>query len=377
MTKNSGNRETGGAKALAGKFYTSEEIFARETDRIFQRNWLCVCRTAEISESGDYRLFEVGNECLIIVRDRQGEVRAHHNVCRHRGTRLLEHACGSGETMIRCPYHGWNYDLSGTLIAAPNMLDVEGFDRSDYGLVSVSVAEWEGFVFVNLDPAATPLDNAFAPILNRFQPWRLSELVSVARHEYEVRANWKLLFQNYNECYHCPRIHPRLNAMSAAATAVNDVEAGAFLGGPMQLAEGVSSMTLTGESCGEPMTDLDEQDRRRVYYYSLFPTLLLSPHPDFVLVHRIDRVDVETTCVVCEFLFPPESIARPNFDPSSAVDFWDETNLQDWHICEQSQRGVASRAYQPGPYSHPECTLAAFDRHYLDTLASIEDESPR
>ena len=144
----------------------------------------------------------------------------------------------------------------------------------------------------------------------------------------------------------------------------------------MQLADGVTSMTVTGKSCGEPFPDLDDQDRHRVYYYSLFPTLLLSPHPDFVLIHRIERADVATTRVVCEFLFPPDVAARPDFDASPAVNFWDETNRQDWHICEQSQLGVSSRAYQPGPYSDLECTVEAFDRHYLEVLGPTTNPPP-
>jgi Rieske 2Fe-2S family protein len=141
-----------------------------------------------------------------------------------------------------------------------------------------------------------------------------------------------------------------------------------FLGGPMRFAEGVESNSESGRACGVPFAGLDPHERRRVYYYSLFPTMFLSPHPDYVLVHRIERLGVAQTRVVCELLFPPEAVARPDFDPTPAVNFWDETNRQDWRVCELSQQGVSSAAYAPGPFSNLESIVAAFDAHYLQVL---------
>jgi Rieske 2Fe-2S family protein len=357
-----------GAKTLSRDYYESADVYDRETGRIFRRHWLCAGRAAEVAVPGSFLLFEIDGESLIVLRDGIGDVRGFYNVCRHRGTRLCEETRGSLGKTICCPYHSWTYDLRGELVAAPKMKDVAGFSRSDYPLHPVGTAVWEGFLFVNLSPDAVPIDVAFQPVKDRFAGWSLSELVSVARHEYEVRANWKMLFQNYSECYHCPRIHPALNALSGFTSAKNDLESGAFLGGPMQLAEGVDSMSTTGRACGELFAGLNPEDRRRVYYYSLFPTLLVSPHPDYVLTHRIERRGVDRTRVVCEFLFQPDVASRPGFDPSPAVEFWDMTNRQDWHACELSQAGVSSRAYVPGPYSNLESTVAAFDRHYLDVL---------
>lgn len=365
------SRSAQGAKTLPREYYTSAEIYDRETERVFRTHWLCAGRATEIAAAGSYLLFDVDGECLILLRDGSGDVHGYYNVCRHRGTRLCEGPRGSLGRTICCPYHAWTYDLRGELTAAPNMKDAVDFDRTAYPLHRVETAVWEGFLFVNLSPDPVPIDEAFRPLAGRLSAWSLSELVSVARHEYDVHANWKLLFQNYNECYHCPRIHPALNALSGFTTASNDVISGGVLGGPMQLADGVASMSTTGEACGEPFATLSPEDRRRVYYYSLFPTLLVSPHPDYVLMHRIERRGVDRTRIVCEFLFPPDVASQPGFDPSPAVEFWDVTNRQDWHVCELSQAGVSSRAYVPGPYSNLESTVAAFDRHYLDALNAV------
>jgi Rieske 2Fe-2S family protein len=364
-------RRTFGAKTLAGEYYTSRDVYAAEAERIFRRSWLCVARESEIAAPGDYLLVELDGENLILLRDQNGKARCYYNVCRHRGTRLCEQAQGNVGRALACPYHAWTYDLEGRLVAAPNMRDVEGFRLADYPLKAVAAATWEGFVIINLSDSPAPFEVVFEPLIGRFRSWRLAELISVRKLAYVVNANWKLIFQNYNECYHCPRVHPCLNALTPFKSAANDLEEGRFLGGPMLLAEGVETMSRDGRLCGDIFPDLVAEDRRRVYYFSIFPTLFLSPHPDCVLVHRIERVSIGATRVVCEFLFPPSSTAKPDFDPRPAVEFWDEVNRQDWRVCELSQQGVTSRAYEPAPYSHLESIVAAFDRCYLRELERI------
>ncbi len=360
-------RDVHGAMTLNAEYYTSAEIYRQETEQIFQRQWMCCGRAAEFDQPGRCRVREIEGESLILLRDSGGALRCFYNVCRHRGTRLCEGDAGI-EKVIRCAYHGWTYDVTGRLVNAPNMGEVDGFELSAYPLNAVETAEWEGFVFANLSEKPRQFDTAYRQVLGKFRDWSVNELVCVERRIYEVDANWKLLFQNYSECYHCSRVHPQLNALSENTSAANDLFDGAFLGGPMELAGGVDSMTTTGESCGVVFASLNDVQRRRVYYYTLFPTMFLSPHPDYVLVHRIERIGVARTRVVCEFLFDSEAAARPEFDPAPAVEFWDETNRQDWHICELSQQGIASRSYKPGPYSNLECTVAEFDRHYLHLL---------
>ena len=250
-----------GATTLDAEYYLSSAIYQQETERIFQRQWMCVGRSVEFNQPGGCRVIEVEGESLILLVDSDGALRCYYNVCRHRGTRLCGPDAEIGK-VIRCAYHGWTYDRRGQLVNAPNMSVVSGFAPSEYPLQKVPTAEWEGFVFVCLDGSPVALEEAYESVLTRFRNWGIEELVSVDRREYEVSANWKLLFQNYSECYHCSRVHPQLNRLSSYTSAANDLSEGAFLGGPMQLADGVDSMTTTGKLCGRAFRGLDDEQRR-------------------------------------------------------------------------------------------------------------------
>jgi Rieske 2Fe-2S family protein len=252
------------------------------------------------------------------------------------------------------------------------MGDVSWFDRADYPLFSVAAAEWEGFLFVNLARRATPLEEALGPLARRFGPWRLARLATVTQIEYEVRANWKLVFQNFSECLHCPPVHPRLARLSDYKSGANDLRDGSVLGGYMLLTGTEGSLTTSGRMCGLPLGDLSAEDRRRVYYYSVFPGFFLTVQPDFVMSTRLSPIAVDRSRIVCEWHFAPETLSQPGLDPSEGVALWDETNRQDWHICELSQHGVSSRAYVPGLYSKQESLLAAFDREYLATMETVD-----
>src|SRR5437899_8105773 len=197
-----------GQLTLPGRYYNAPEIWAEERERIFARRWICVGRAAELGQPGDYAVRAVGGESVIVVRGQDGALRAFYNVCRHRGTRLCEAERGRLSETIQCPYHAWTYTLDGTLIGAPHMNEVAGFDKRDYPLQSVALAEWEGFVFVNLAGAPEPLERAFAPLLGRFSRFNLGRLRSRRRIDYEVHANRKLVSQNFSACLHCPTIRP-------------------------------------------------------------------------------------------------------------------------------------------------------------------------
>ena len=190
------------------------------------------------------------------------------------------------------------------------------------------------------------------------------------------RANWKLICQNYSECYHCPTVHPALNQLSPFQSFQTELTEGPFLGGPMRLTTPHGSMTLSGQRCAPPISGLAGgglagDGLQTVYYLSLFPSFFLSLHPDYVMVHRLEPQAPDRTRVICEWLFHPNALAQPNFAPDDAVDFWHMTNQQDWHVCELSQRGVSSRAYAPGPYANLENLLAAFDREYLRVMGEV------
>jgi Rieske 2Fe-2S family protein len=252
------------------------------------------------------------------------------------------------------------------------MQGVEGFDPAEYGLVAAHVAEWEGFVFLSLAADPEPFETSHAQILGRFSRYNLAALRTARTIHYDVRANWKLLFENYSECYHCGPVHPSLVKLSPADSGANDLTSGAFLGGYMEVTGG-ESMTLSGRACAMPVGDLPDADLSRVYYYALFPNMLLSLHPDYVMAHLLWPEAADRTRIECRWMFHPEAAGQPGFNPDDGVEFWDRTNREDWHICEQSQLGVASRAYIPGPYSPRESISAAFDREVLAALG----ETPR
>jgi Rieske 2Fe-2S family protein len=362
------NRSAHNAKTLEGAYYAGAEIYASETEHIFTRRWLYAGRTSQLAGPGSYFLFELEGESVIVLRDSDDQIRAFHNVCRHRGTRLCSEAAGQLSKSIQCPYHAWTYGLDGTLIGAPSMEEVEDFRSEDYPLLSVPIGLWDGGIFLNLDPDAEPFSHAFAPLIGRFNQWNVGALEVAHEIVYEVRANWKLVVQNYSECYHCPGLHPQLNRLSPFRNSSNDLEEGPYLGGPMRLAQDGGSMTMSGRTCAPTLGDVAGEDLSQIYYYTIFPNMLLSLHPDYVLVHRLDRLAVDHTRVVCQWLFHPDTIAAPDFDPNDAVEFWNMTNKQDWHVSELSHQGVASRVYQPGPYSELESMIAAWDREYLRAL---------
>jgi len=357
-----------GARTLPRHYYTSPEIYAEETERIFTRSWQCLGRADQIPAAGDYVRHAIAGESVIVLRDQGGTPRAFYNVCRHRGTRLCEPDRGHLSETIQCPYHAWTYTLDGRLIGAPHMNEVAGFDKRDYPLRAVALETWEGFLLANLAADPEPVAQALGPLVGRFARFNLARLGSARRISYEVNANWKLIFQNYSECLHCPIIHPGLAQLAPYTSGANDLVEGPCLGGYMIITRPGGSLTQSGRACGVPVGELPASDQQRAYFYSILLNLLLSLHPDYVMAHTLWPDGVGRTRIHCDWLFHPDSLVRPDCRPDDAVEFWDITNRQDWHICELAQAGIDSRAYTPGPYSPRESVPAAWDREYLRIL---------
>ena len=355
-----------GATTLPAAFYTDPAYFERELDALFRSMWICAGRAEEVARPGQFVLRDVAGDSVIITRSPDGRVHAFHNVCRHRGTRLCTEATGQFSGSIQCPYHAWTYGLDGRLIGAPHMDEVPHFKKEDYPLHRVAVEIWDGHLFLNLNrhsPAAPRrLTEQLADLPGKFRSWRMEDLRLGRRIVYDVKANWKLIIQNYNECLHCPNLHPALNQLSHYLSGENEPLNAAYMGGRMDLRPGVETLSIDGMCRRALLPDLSADDRRRVYYYAIFPNLLLSLHPDYMMVHTLWPIAPDRTVNVCEWHFHPSELARPDFDASDAIDFWDMTNRQDWHVCELSQAGIASHAYTPGPYSNREDLLYAFDR---------------
>jgi Rieske 2Fe-2S family protein len=356
---------------LPREYFQSQAIYQEEIEKIFYKRWLLACREEEIPEPGDFITVPVGDESLIVVRDRDGAIRAHFNVCRHRGTRICAAAEGHFEGgRITCPYHAWQYDLTGRLEAAPLMKEVPGFDRAEFPLHPAHVATWGGFVFVNLAEQPVSFESELRPLLGKFREWHLGELRIAHKIEYHLACNWKIILQNYQECYHCPGVHPLLSEWTPFRGAVHDCMEGAVIGGYMEMTNPRGSMTMDGEAAAPPVCGVAGPDLRRVHYYSIFPNVLLSPHPDFVLYHRIRSLAVDRTLTDCYFLLHPSVISQPELMKrfQSAVEFWDLTNRQDWQVCEQMQQGLRSRRFTRGRYSGQEDMLYAIDREVLRSL---------
>jgi len=354
------------AKSLPQKYFVSPDIFTKEQAEIFSKEWLLVGHQSQIPDAGDFIVQRVNHESLFVIRDRGAKIHGFFNVCRHRGSRLIEDNCGN-RAAIQCPYHAWIYGLDGRLIGAPHMDEVPGFEKADYPLHEVNLGIWEGFIFVNLRDASAErgdysLEHWFAPLSGKFSHWNMSILQPAKRIEYDVRANWKLMFENYSECYHCPGVHPQLQKVSPYDSAKNDLREGPFLGGFMKINPG-KSLTMSGNACAAFVGKIE--NLQQVFYYSIFPNMLLSLHPEYVMVHQLWPQSPERTLIVCDWFFHPEAFKRSNFNPEDAVEFWDMVNRQDWHVCELSQQGISSRAYDPGPYSARESIPAAWDEYYL------------
>jgi Rieske 2Fe-2S family protein len=263
---------------------------------------------------------------------------------------------------IQCPYHGWTYDLNGRLLGAPHMDGAPCFRREDNGLTPVAVDEWDGHLFLSLDPSPSPLSEQLRGLPERFAAWRMGELRRAYRVTYDVKANWKLLMLNYSECLHCPLIHPALQRNADYLSGDNEPATDSWAGGAMMFRAGVFTMNRDGRQKRPALPGLSEDQRRRGYYYAVLPNFLLSAHPDHVMTHTLWPVACDRTRVVCEWHFHPSDHASPLFDPSDVIDFWDETNRQDWRVSELSQQGIASRAYRPGLYSPREGLLWELDR---------------
>jgi Rieske 2Fe-2S family protein len=356
----------GRSRTLPAAAYTSEEVLDFELRRLWQRSWVCAGHAGSWPAPGHQAAVGVAGQGVLLVRDQAGTLRGFYNVCRHRGHELLE--CGTAvvERTVRCPYHAWVYRLDGRLRTAPRFGQLDPDDPVREGLVPARVAEWHGWVFVDVSGEAPDLAEYLGNLGELLAPYRPEALVPAASRRYLVRANWKLLVENYHEFYHCPSIHPELCGVSPSDSGEDFEPRGMWAGGSMDLRAHAETMSLDGRGGGHSLPWLPERARRQVLYLGLFPDLLVSAHPDYVLTHRLEPVAPDQTQVECEWLFPQDAVAADGFDPAFAVDFWDVTNRQDFAACESVQRGTASHGYRQGPLAQQEGSA----RHFLTMVAA-------
>jgi Rieske 2Fe-2S family protein len=347
---------------LPAEAYTSEDVLAWERRHLYAGGWTCLGRATDLFPPDSdltQRAAMVGDvSCLVVRGDR---LRMFANTCRHRGHELLPLDRLSGGTStkraVSCPYHAWTYDLTGRLKGAPGFRDVESFDSAEHGLVELPLEVWHGWVFGH---AASALGAAQVPPFERYvgdlagllAPYDAGSLVVADRHTYEVAANWKVIAENYHECYHCPLIHPELCQVTPPDSGDNYDLPGAWIGGGMVLRDGMASMSLDGSLAATPLPGVSPT---AVEYLHLLPNLLVSAHPDYVMSHRMVPLAPDRTWVECSWLTQPADAAS---GAPAAVEFWDITNRQDWAACESVQRGLASPHFRPGPFAPREDAVA-------------------
>ncbi len=357
------------ASMLPPRAFHDPAIFDFEQSAWFGSSWLCVGREEDAARPGEYFVARPAGESVMVVRGEDEALRAFHNVCRHRGSRILTEDAGR-VVRFQCPYHAWTYELDGTLRRASHTDELIDFEPEHNGLVPVRLSTWQGFVFLTLDPGAPELETGLADFWSHIDQFPIASLRRARRIEYEVRANWKVIGENYSECYHCPGVHPQLNRLTPYDQGRNLESNGPWAGGWMELAGEADTMSVDGHRHGRPpLPGLTAEDQRRIYYFVVWPNLLLSLHPDYVMTHQVWPIDAEHSRVICDWLFDPATLAAADFDPSDAIDFWDLTNRQDWRVCELQQEGTASAAYTPGRYSLMEDMVHAFDVMCADGYA--------
>jgi len=298
-------------------------------------------------------------------------IRAFYNVCRHRGTAVEERECGKA-VRFQCPYHAWIYDLDGRLIRARHTEDLEDFSLETFGLTPIRAETWGGFVFLCFADEATTSD-----LRTYLGDWfdhhagfgrDMSTLRRAARLTYEVKANWKIVAENYSECYHCPPVHPLLNKLTPYDLGEDFLADGPWKGGWMVFAEGCETMSMDGKRSGRPLLYArDETEARRIFYYILWPNLIVSVHPDYVLTHQAWPDGPNRSVVHCDLYVDEADLGT--VDVSGAVEFWDITNREDYHVVEMQQQGTRSRSWTAGRYSNQEASVHAFDLMVADRYA--------
>jgi Rieske 2Fe-2S family protein len=389
MTENTNtlDREYNGLRAqtagLPADAYFDAVRYERELQRIWYRNWIYVGRSAELAQPRAWRTFELGDQTLLLVRDEDGVLQGFHNTCRHRGAALCRENGGvlrSGA--IICPYHAWTYSLQGELLRTSSKRLPEGFDAADFPLYKIGVREWAGFIFVALTERAPPFESLFDLGTARLDAWPLADLQVGHVLEKTIRCNWKIFWENYNECLHCPGVHPRLSQLVPIygrglleerddpdwRRHAGDADP-KYKGG---LRSGASTWSSDGQSTGVPFPGLSEEDRKLgAVYLTGMPSVFLVGHLDYVRVVRLLPLGPEHTQMRVEYLFSPQTLAAPGFDLQSIVDFTNLVMTEDAAVCELNQLGLHAAPHVGGVVMPEEYVIRQFHEWVGSELARV------
>jgi Rieske 2Fe-2S family protein len=337
---------------LPGRYYTDPDLFRTEQERVFERMWFCAVRCADLDGPGTFRTVQVGRESVLVIRSRTGALKAFLNVCRHRGAQLCTEEQGHVRRNLRCPYHAWTYDLDGALIAAPHLTRMPDVDRSAYGLLEVGLREWLGYAWVCLaDEPPSFEESVRAAAVERLgdaaaiDHYGTEGLALGKRITYDVRANWKLIVENFMECYHCATIHPELTDVLPEFT--EGYAAQYYVGHGAEFGDGVKGFTVDGGEGFGTLPDVMPEQERRYYAITVKPTVFVNLAPDHVILHRMFPLAQDRTVVECDWLYAPDVVAS-GADLSRSVELFHRVNAQDFEACERTQPAMASRAYRDG-----------------------------
>ena len=339
-------------RTLPGSTYVDPEFFATEQERIFEALWFCAARGADLAGPGSFRTVQIGRESVLLTRNRKGEAKAFFNICRHRGARLCTEDSGEVKRAFQCPYHAWTYDLDGKLIAAPNLTKMPDIDRVEYGLRRIAVREWLGYVWVCLaDEPPSFEETAMQEVVDRLgdlesiERYGLENLQLGRRITYDVHANWKLIIENFLECYHCATIHPELTEVLPEFA--DGYAAQYFVGHGAEFGADIQGFTVDGSSGVERIAGVGEEQDRRYYAITVRPQVFINLVPDHVIFHRMYPLAADHTIVECDWLFMP-GVVESGVDTDASVELFHRVNQQDFEACERCQPAMSSRQYAEG-----------------------------
>jgi glycine betaine catabolism A len=345
---------------LPASWYRDPAHYQHELEVFWYGKWIAAAREEEVPAAGDWKLARVGTQSLIVLRNESGGIRAFHNTCRHRGSVLCTQDQGRfARRRIVCPYHAWTYDLGGHLVATPRRMETPDFRGDEFPLFEVAAERWGGFIFINLKREPAPLAADIGNRAERYERYGLGELRIGKRIVLEVKANWKLLAENFSECFHCPPVHPEFCRI---VTAYQDAGAWGLRGTPESRPEykaGAQTLTLDGSARLPAFAALNEEERQTLYRADMLPpNLFLNLHPDYVNSHMMFPTGPESVRIVYDWLFEPRHLPLADADLAHYVALWDITNRQDAQNCEWQQQGLQSREFRHGVYVPQE-----FDAH--------------
>lgn len=352
--------------------YTASAVFEKEMREVFAANWCHVGQSYQLSHIGDRLVAQIGDESILIVRNKEGELRAFYNVCQHRGSQLCDESGSGYGGAISCPYHAWTYSLNGKLVSAIHH-DQESFDRECIALKQVRVDEWQGNLFVNLNEQAIPLIEWLESLYSRprdLEKFEMGSLKTVLTTIDEAQANWKVLVENYSECLHCSTVHPELCDLvpvykTGKTTQDDRPDWGA------SLAVGKTAIAFSQDEALPLLASMVDMDDYSVFGAYVYPNMLIDVMPTCVAISTYIPRSASHTTVVTNYLFPVEVADNPSFDLGPTLSFNDLVNKQDIAVSERVQRGVASQSFTQAYHTEMEKYAQRFVKQYRqDTKTS-------